>query len=47
MCIVVHRETISFKKTIQGSFSHLILKIFAKKKFFIFGENNWYFLFQG
>ena len=35
MCIVVHRETISFKKTIQGSFSHLILKIFAKKVLYL------------
>ena len=34
-CIVVHRETISFKKTIQGSFSHLILKIFAKKVLYL------------
>ena len=35
MCIVVHRETISFKKTIQGSFSHLILKIFTKKVLYL------------
>ena len=35
LCIVVHRETISFKKTIQGSFSHLILKIFAKKVLYL------------